>query len=412
MKITRGYVFAALKQYSLSRVNTPLHLAHFNSRPRSMSNSKSNTNDGDDTTGTPSLPTKAYDYPLIDVDCNLIHPDLILMLSPSPTYYPYDEKAKSKFLNILHHPSTSLSNIQGMFSPSSTIEEAEEFHEALLQSNAETRNNVNIRMSVGIHPYHTSIKEIGSFDSEGNNVQSKIQSLLQRDAAADDNHDGRYITCIGETGLDYSDGFPEREEQLPWFEFQLQQAKEYNMPIFIHERLAFQDTIELIDRVFPRGDTNNNNNNHPPKIIVHCFTGKTNELKEYISRGYFISVSGYILKSGDGPDEINQCLKDGIIPLDKLMIETDAPYMGFNTCRESYYNIESIINDEFNTLKSKKRKSLIKGIYPNVPAALPKVLEHVVETMNVGKKERGEDELSVEMVASTFFNTSQSFFGF
>lgn len=410
MKVARGYVFAALKQYSLPRVNNHLYLAHnrrlnFNSssRPLSiMSNSNSNANnDGDKS----SLPTKVYDYPLIDVDCNLIHPDLISMLSPPPAYYPYDEKAKSKFFNILHHPSTSSSNIQGMFAPSSTIEEAEIFHEALLQSTAETRNNVNIRMSVGIHPYHTSVKEIGSFDSEGKNVQSRIQSLLERDnAAADDNNNKRYITCIGETGLDYSDGFPEREEQLPWFEFQLQQAKEYNMPIFIHERLAFQDTIELIDKVFLEDD--------PPKIIVHCFTGKTNELKEYISRGYYISVSGYILKSGDGPDEINQCLKDGIIPLDKLMIETDAPYMGFNTCRESYYNIESMINDEFNTLKSKKRKSLMKGIYPNVPAALPKVLEHVVETLNVGRKEREEEELSIEMVASTFLNTSKSFFGF
>jgi TatD DNase family protein len=345
------------------------------------------------------LPTKTFDYPLIDVDCNLLHSDLTSLLASSPNY----GKSKSKYFNILHHPSTPLSNIQCMFSPSSTIDEAEEFHQILLESNVESRNSIEIRMSVGIHPYHTNENEIGTFDDEEANAKGRIKSLLEKD------RDLGYITCIGEAGLDYSDGFPDRNYQLPWFEFQLNQAKEYNLPLFIHERLAFDDTISLIDKVFPKGEEGNE---QQPKIIIHCFTGRKEELKEYISRGYFISVSGYILKAGDGPNEINQCLKEGIIPLDKLMIETDAPYMGFNKCRESYYEIESIVNEEFHSLKSKKRKNLIKGIYPNVPAALPKVLDRAVESINEGKKERGEVELDMKSMASSFYDNSKCFFGF
>ena len=357
------------------------------------------------------LPISQFEYPLIDVDCNLLHEDLTGLLESSSS--AYDEKAKSKYFNILHHKSTTLSNIRGMFSPSSTVDEAFTFHNALVESSNENRNNIDIRMSVGIHPYHTSQNELGgSFANQKQDIVEKIKTLLDLDKSH------CYITCIGELGLDYSDGFPSREEQLPWFELQLELAKEYKMPLFIHERLAFDDTLSLIDEVFP---TNNNTTNdeadndkysiYNPNIIIHCFTGKRNELVEYVRRGYYISLSGYILKSGDGPDEINQSLKDGIIPLDKLMIETDAPYMGFNSCRQSYYDVEKLVNEEFLALKSKKRKNLIKSIYPNVPSALPKVLGHVVTCLNEGRDERGEDQLDLENVASTLYKNSKDFFG-
>ena len=366
---------------------------------------------------SPSLPTQKYNHKLIDVDCNLIHTDLTSLLQSS-TSLSYYEKSKSNHLNILYHPSTSLSNIRGMFSPSSTIDEAEKFHNVLLGSDIDSRNHIDIRMSVGIHPYHTSESELGVFSIDGDSddgtsnvddVQFIITGRIER--LLDNDRENGYITCIGETGLDYSDGFPDRKEQLPWFEFQLNQAKKYNLPLFLHERLAFDDTLRIIDKVFP----NNNEegcNSSSPKIIIHCFTGNRNELKEYIKRGYYISLSGYILKAGDGPNEINQCLKDGMIPMDKLMIETDAPYMGFNSCRKSYYDIESIINEEFQLLKSKKRKSLFKSIYPNVPSALPLVFEHVVDCLNEGRKERGEDVLDIDYVASCLYQNSKQFFRF
>jgi TatD DNase family protein len=72
-------------------------------------------------------------------------------------------------------------------------------------------------------------------------------------------------------------------------------------------------------------------------IIIHCFTGTKEQCVEYVKRGYYISLSGYILKeANDNCAEVLACLKEGIIPLDKLMIETDAPYMGFPDCRQLY----------------------------------------------------------------------------
>lgn len=366
-----------------------------------------------------------FQYPLIDVDCNLIHSDLISLLeSPSSASPP---SLSSQYFNILHHPSTKLSNIQGVFTPSSTIKEAEDFHNALIQyynnnnsgnngNDNENNDNIQIKMSIGIHPYHTNDDEISSSSSSSletntiqNNIKQRIQNLLSKDEQYN------FITCIGELGLDYSDGFPNKDIQQLWFEYQLQIAKDeiikndkrQNLSLFIHERLAFHDTISIIDKVFPPKMKIGQ-----PKIIIHCFTGNKQELQEYIHRDYYISLSGYILKNGDGPNEINQCLKDGIIPLHKLMIETDAPYMGFTNCRDTFYNVENEINQEYQLLKSKKKKSLVKSIYPNVPSALPKVLEHVVNVINEGRRERNEEELSVEFVASCLYENSKMFFGF
>ena len=336
-------------------------------------------------------------FPLIDVDCNLLHQDLTSMLAESSD--DIYQATSSANLRILHHPSTVASNIHGVFSPSSTIDEAENFHSILLESTRESRNDIDVRMGVGVHPYHA--EEAGELTEElESSTRNRIDTLFAKDKL-----EGKgFLTCIGEMGLDYSEGFPHKDKQLPWFEFQLRLAKQYSLPIFIHERLAFEDTISLIDEVF--ADTSS-----CPPIIIHCFTGSKEECKKYIERGYFLSVSGYILKNGDGPDEVKDCLRSGIIPMDKLMIETDAPYMGFNSCRDTYYEFEAETNAEFQAFNSKKRKRLIKGIYPNAPSSLPKVLDSAVELLNEGRRDRNEEELSTKDVARMFFENAANFFG-
>ena len=331
-------------------------------------------------------------FPLIDVDCNLTHEDLTAMLAnTADTTYADIEP----HLRILHHPSSVESNVRGVFSPSSTINEAEKFHSLLMESTQASRNNIDVRMSVGVHPYHA--EEAGDLIEVESNTVDRISTLMAADKS------NGFITCIGEAGLDYSEGFPERAKQLPWFKLQLKLAKEYRLPLFLHERLAFEDTVSLIDDVFPGEE-------ECPPIIIHCFTGSKEECQKYVERGYFISVSGYILKKGEGPDEVKACLREGIIPLDKLMIETDAPYMGFNDCRDTYYQVEAETNEEFKALNGKKRKRLIKGIYPNVPSSLPKVFESTVALLNEGRRERGEEEISSEEAAKIMFDTSVKFF--
>jgi TatD DNase family protein len=93
--------------------------------------------------------------------------------------------------------------------------------------------------------------------------------------------------------------------------------------------------------------------------VVHCFTGSLDELQCYVDMGCFIGLTGHIFTLP--VDTLQDMLQ--IIPLDKLVIETDAPYMGFKGCRES--------ED-----KARSRK------YPNVPAALPKIAEYIAEVMD------------------------------
>lgn len=412
MKLT-GYLFAALRPGTFGtsqRRLCPSASSTFTSRfPTQESRYNKFQAIMRSTSSTIGLKSTKYDettqslidqmkqpFPLIDVDCNLLHEDLTSMLAESSN--DIYQATPSPNLRILHHPSTTASNIQGVFSPSSTIDEAENFHSILLESTKESRNNIDIRMSVGIHPYHA--EEAGEFTNDLESITlHRIEELLERDKL----HETGFITCIGEMGLDYSEGFPASNKQLPWFDFQLRLAKKYNLPLFIHERLAFDDTVSLIDEVFP-------DINSCPPIIIHCFTGTKEECKKYIERGYYVSVSGYILKNGDGPDEVKACLRDGIIPVDKLMIETDAPYMGFNGCRNTYYEVEAEVNADFQALNGKKRKRLIKGTYPNVPGSLPKVLGYAVELLNEGRRDRNDVELSIEEAARLFFQNSVSFF--
>ena len=86
--------------------------------------------------------------------------------------------------------------------------------------------------------------------------------------------------------------------------------------------------------------------------------------------------------------------------------------MGFSNCRDLYYDIEKDENEAFQSLNSKKRKRLLKSIYPNVPSALPKVFECVVTCINEGRLERGETPVIMEQVAQKLLQNSQQFFNF
>ena len=101
---------------------------------------------------------------------------------------------------------------------------------------------------------------------------------------------------------------------------------------------------------------------------------------------------------------IDPCLEQGIVPLDKLMMETDAPYMGFTNCRQLY--IEH--NKEFvDSLNSKKRKRLQQSIYPNVPSSLVAVFDHVVKCL-----QENDSSITRDQVAKQTTDNAKLFFGF
>jgi len=332
---------------------------------------------------------------LIDVDCNLLHPDLLNISSQLVSGKDATADEQVKPTDILYHSSTKKANIVGVLSPASTIEESIKSLDL-----PEECNKIQIKITAGIHPYHTEEIEPPNME-EDNEVPSpslqQLQSLLKENS--------KRVACVGECGLDYSEGFPEKEFQIPWFQAQIDLAYKFNLPLFLHERLAFEDTLELLDNASTKEE---HKSCHPPKIIIHCFTGTNVECKEYIARGYYISLSGFLLKQPMG-DEIRQCLVEGVIPLEKLMIETDAPYMGFKSCRDEYLECEA---EALEKLNGKKRKRLRTSIYPNVPSSLVRVLEAVTEALNEGRIQREEEVLDKEQVAIMCTKNAIDFFGF
>ena len=320
--------------------------------------------------------------PLVDVDCNLLHEDLMKAMDSISTVKVdgVDDSWK-----ILHHHSTVQSNIVAIISPSSTLDESERSVRLLENSTINDRNGIEVKTTVGVHPYHAL--EVGEPDVETIN---RLRKLLDNNKSV--------ISCIGECGLDYMDGFPDSKHQKPWFKAQLELAVEYQLPIFLHERIAFDDTTACIDEVVQKHGSD-------VPIIVHCYTGTLEQCKEYMRRGYYISFSGFVNKPGS--EEVKSCLRSGVIPLDKIMIETDAPYLGFDGCKDAFFDAEG---DAFSTLSAKKRKKL-KSHYPNVPSALPMVLETVQTEINAGREERGDELLSIEQLARITSANACSFFG-
>uniref|UniRef100_A0A7R9WT86 TatD related DNase n=1 Tax=Craspedostauros australis TaxID=1486917 RepID=A0A7R9WT86_9STRA len=202
-----------------------------------------------------------------------------------------------------------------------------------------------------------------------------------------------WCAAVGECGLDASEGFPPIDDQIPWFRKQVELAEELQLPLFVHERLAFEQTMDVLKTT-------------TVPVIIHCFTGTQDQCRQYIDRGYFVSVSGFILKeNADNCDEVRKCLSEGILPLERLMIETDSPYMGFTNCRQWYveHNQELISS----ALNSKKRKRLVQSMYPNVPTSLLGVLDKVVECL-----QQHDQSITKDQVAAATTANAKSFFGF
>jgi TatD DNase family protein len=122
------------------------------------------------------------------------------------------------------------------------------------------------------------------------------------------------IKAIGEIGLDYYHSFTEINKQKKWFKKQLELAKKHDLPVLIHVRDAFDDVWNIIKEV---------GNN---KGIIHCFTGDIEFAKKFISLGFYISFSANITyPSSNRENKIKNVLSG--IPLERILIETDYPYL-------------------------------------------------------------------------------------
>ena len=148
----------------------------------------------------------------------------------------------------------------------------------------------------GIHPHHADeIKDINQ-----NKLLEKLRSTRPN--------------AIGETGLDYFRNISPPNIQRDAFKIQIDIAKELELPLYLHQRDAHDDFIKIIKE----------NINNFPKFVVHCFTGSQSQLDQYLELGAYIGLTGWICDARRNI-ELRESIKN--IPIERMMIETDCPYL-------------------------------------------------------------------------------------
>ena len=150
--------------------------------------------------------------------------------------------------------------------------------------------------TAGLHPHHAS--------DYSNDLGSELRDMLQQ----------KNVVAVGECGLDFNRNFSTRQEQIRAFEAQLEIAVDTQKPLFLHQRDAHDDFVSMIKSC--RDDLN--------QIVSHCFTGTIEELNDYILLDMYIGVTGWICDERRG-QSLQQAVKH--IPLDRIMLESDAPYL-------------------------------------------------------------------------------------
>jgi TatD DNase family protein len=158
------------------------------------------------------------------------------------------------------------------------------------------KTSENIKMSVGIHPCNVAQESLCT-----------VEDLLHY--AKDQN-----VNAIGETGLDFYHSQTHQQEQIKSFQTHIAAARILDFPVIIHTREAGQKTLEVL-----REEKKNGNF----KFLIHCFTEKADFAKEILDMGGFISISGIV--TFKNAVDLQQIVKN--IPLERLLIETDAPYL-------------------------------------------------------------------------------------
>ena len=164
--------------------------------------------------------------------------------------------------------------------------------------------------TAGVHPHEAKNCTNNTMDLLRQIVTEKPDQY----SAADNSGANSIVKAIGECGLDYNRDFSPRDVQRRWFIKQAELAAEFSLPLFLHERDAFIDfSIILREHI-----------KNVPGAVVHCFTGTGDELEYYLSLGCYIGITGWICDERRG-NNLRELVK--IIPKDKLLLETDGPYL-------------------------------------------------------------------------------------
>jgi TatD DNase family protein len=149
--------------------------------------------------------------------------------------------------------------------------------------------------AVGIHPHDAASLDDG--------LLMMIEALTKKPK----------VQAIGEIGLDFHYDFSPRDTQRYWFIEQLRLARRLKLPVIVHDREANQETFDTLrkEQAFETG------------VLMHCYSGSAQLAKEYVKLGGYISIAGPVtFKNSKKLIEVVEA-----VPLERLMIETDSPYL-------------------------------------------------------------------------------------
>jgi len=152
----------------------------------------------------------------------------------------------------------------------------------------------NVYAAVGVHP-----DEVGDLNED---TFAFVKEQCQKEK----------VVAVGEIGLDYYWDNESHEVQKEWFVRQLDMARELDLPVVIHSREAAADTLEIM-KEYAQG----------LRGVIHCFSYSVEMAREYVKMGFYIGVGGVVtFKNGRKLKEVVE-----EIPLEKVLIETDSPYL-------------------------------------------------------------------------------------
>ena len=164
----------------------------------------------------------------------------------------------------------------------------------------------NMYAAVGIHPHEAKTGDEAAL--------AELKCLAQQDK----------VVAIGETGLDFHYNFSKQPDQARVFAAHLDIARALGLPVIVHSRNAFDETMEILDR----------NGGGLQGVVFHCFSGSADQARQLLERGHYLSFTGVVtFKNADATRAAAQ-----VVPLDRLMVETDAPYMSPEPVRKQKPN--------------------------------------------------------------------------
>ncbi|XP_033641256.1 3'-5' ssDNA/RNA exonuclease TatD-like [Asterias rubens] len=223
------------------------------------------------------LADPSHTYTLIDVGANLMHKTFGRQGLPSRTLKNVLKRAESMGVKKMVVTGTSIAT-------TTAAQELVKKYEGTLYYTA------------GVHPHSAKIWD--------DTTMEKLEKLAADPACV----------AIGETGLDFNRNFSDPNIQEEVFEKQVQLACRLKKPLLLHEREAHSKLMEILMRY----------EEQLPACIIHCFTGTEDEVKTYVEKSFWIGLTGFVCQVDI---KIPDMLKDGTLPLERVLLESNAPFM-------------------------------------------------------------------------------------